>query len=68
MSSIPTRFNKAHSDKPDPEEPWRYVCPDCHGQVSEWGGLKYKCSSCGKNTQKDNLYDQKTGKKFRELI
>jgi len=20
---------EAHSRKPDPEQPWRYVCPDC---------------------------------------
>lgn len=33
--------------KPDPAEPWRYVCPDCEGQVHgsahRTGWYCYKC-------------------------
>lgn len=67
-SSVPTRFNEAHSDKPDSDEPWRYVCPDCEGQIAKSSMKKYRCNDCGKITHKNDLLDLKTGDKFHEHI
>lgn len=44
--------------KPDPSEPWRYVCPECGGQV-QGNGLRYRCTTCGVFHGKDDLRDKK---------
>lgn len=52
----------ANVTKPDPSEPWRYVCPDCGGQVhGDHNAVTrpYKCSRCGEYHAKDDLADKK---------
>lgn len=44
--------------KPDPSEPWRYVCPSCGGQV-QGNGLRYRCKACDVSHDKDALRDKK---------
>ena len=68
MSSNPERVNHAHSDKPDSDEPWRYVCPNCGGQVAGGGNRLYRCSTCGKDSAESDLRDKKTGKRYHELV
>jgi len=44
----PHLVRPAHSRKPDPQEPYRYVCPDCGGQVrGEQTSTNYYCRDCG---------------------
>lgn len=49
--------------KPDPDDPWRYVCPDCacqvHGRPNK---LHYECTSCNRVWDADELFDKKTGR------
>lgn len=48
--------------KPDPDEPWRYVCPDCGGQVhGDHNAVSrpYRCTRCGSWFARDDLEDQK---------
>lgn len=53
-SGVPAAF----SHKPDPDEPWRYVCPDCGGQIrSRPKHVDYWCDGCGSHV--DRLYDKK---------
>lgn len=57
-----SEIQPAHARKPDPDEPWRYVCPDCGGQVN--GGDSshgYRCTTCGVRHGPDQLYDRKRG-------
>lgn len=50
----------ANSSKPDPSEPWRYVCPECKGQVHRnKSGFLYRCDKCEESYQKDELLDQR---------
>lgn len=51
---------KAYRRKPDPDEPWRYVCPDCGGQV-RGDGLMYECKreDCRETYDKNDLRDLK---------
>lgn len=36
-----------HGRKPDPDEPWRYVCPRCELQVQgKPTSSKYRCDNC----------------------
>lgn len=53
------RLPPAHSRKPDPAEPWRYVCPDCgrHVQGAE-NTRKFRCVHCGESFDKDELHDK----------
>lgn len=47
----------AHSSKPDPSEPWRYVCPDCgahtvrllsqEGRARREPGRKFQANGMG---------------------
>lgn len=46
--------------KPDPDEPWRYTCPDCRRQVTRHKrGYTYRCPHCGESYQFEELYDEK---------
>jgi hypothetical protein len=50
----------SHSRKPDPDQPWRYVCPECGRQVN--GSMKqpndkFRCHEHGQFTF-DELEDQ----------
>lgn len=51
---------EAGTRKPDPSEPWRYVCPDCGGQV-QGSGRVYECKreSCRTTWEKFELHDKK---------
>jgi len=58
----PIRLPPAYSRKPDPDEPWRYACPECGRQAQ--GTAKryytpYHCPDHGTFT-KDELVDKKT--------
>lgn len=58
--------SEAHSRKPDPNQPWRYVCPECGSQVTgnaSFAGAKYACTnkSCRRTVPAGELLDQKTG-------
>lgn len=51
---------QAFASKPDPDEPWRYVCPECEGQVRRSGkGLQYGCSTCSWTGYRADLWDRK---------
>lgn len=59
----PGALRPAFAAKPDPEEPWRYVCPDCEKQVrynSDRAGT-YRCDTCDDTYPREDLLDQKTG-------
>lgn len=48
--------------KPDPDEPWRFVCPECGCQVFKGNSPHlYWCNTCRVYREKSNLTDQKTG-------
>lgn len=49
---------EAYVRKPDPDEPWRYVCPDCGGQVQA-DGLQYDCTTCRGMWDRNDLRDLK---------
>ena len=54
------RVDEAHSSKPDPEEPWRYVSPCCRVQVSSYdSSMWYYCNNCMDGFKKDDLIDKK---------
>lgn len=50
-----------YRSKPDLDEPWRYVCPNCKSQVyqSKTNVKRYNCHTCDSNFWKRELYDQK---------
>jgi hypothetical protein len=51
-----------HSHKPDPDEPWRYVCPADGGQVHSRKNMAaslFKCDKCGQKWQFGELRDKK---------
>lgn len=54
---------KAWRSKPDTDEPWRYVCPDCvpdrRSQVHHTSGNLYECQNCGWSGRKHELHDQR---------
>jgi hypothetical protein len=56
---------ECHSRKPDPDEPWRYVCPNCEQQGIGRKGLDaslFKChNGCNQKWERTELLDQKTG-------
>lgn len=55
---------EAFAHKPDPSEPYRYVCPDCGGQVNADPDTKatpYHCRRCDGWWDKDGLRDKKDG-------
>jgi hypothetical protein len=58
-------LKEAHSRKPDPDEPWRYVCPDCRVQVFDKPSTAagtFRCKSgCQERWDRSELYDRKTG-------
>lgn len=48
----------ADTSKPDPSEPFRFVCPNCERQVQ--GGrnpVRFYCNHCNESYHKDNLLD-----------
>lgn len=46
--------------KPDPDEPWRYVCPECKAQVSgNKSMVTYYCEKCEVWWRKEELLDKK---------
>jgi len=56
---VPPRY----STKPDPDEPFRYVCPECERQVyREPKDSVYRCEGCGEGYKMDGLLDLKTEK------
>lgn len=56
---------EAHSRKPDPDEPWRYVCPNCWRQVFDEPTTiagTFRCKNgCEGRWQRNELIDRKTG-------
>jgi DNA-directed RNA polymerase subunit RPC12/RpoP len=51
---------EAYGSKPDPDEPWRYVCPDCGRQIVTARGIqKYRCRNCSKTFEFEELRDKK---------
>lgn len=49
-----------HARKPDPDEPWRYVCPDCGGQPQRGRNADtFQCSTCNRAWDRDDLVDLK---------
>lgn len=49
---------KDYITKPDPEEPWRYVCPGCGNQVYRTANTrKYRCEKCYESFDKKELED-----------
>lgn len=56
---------KFAENKPDPDEPFRYVCPDCRTQVrGKISSGKYECNSCGEYFEKEELVDKKKEDSF----
>jgi len=55
-----------YRSKPDPEEPWRYVCPECGNQVYRAKhNHGYYCETCQSGGYaKDELYDKKRGERI----
>lgn len=54
-------IDHAHAAKPDPREPWRYVCP-CGGQVrgkENRVDRPYLCVRCGEFLDRGDLRDKK---------
>lgn len=49
---------ETHQRKPDPSEPWRYVCPACNGQVQQ-SDTTYLCGSCSQRWKQPQLKDLK---------
>lgn len=50
----------ADDRKPDPSHPYRYVCPDCEGQVRRrMESTTYQCSFCLASWRKEDLHDRK---------
>jgi hypothetical protein len=44
----PEPISPADARKPDSDEPWRFVCPDCGRQVrGERKSRRYYCRDCG---------------------
>lgn len=59
---IPDPIHPADARKPDPDEPWRYVCPNCRRQVrgtKETTTTKYRCPGCNETFTADELWDKK---------
>lgn len=55
---------EAYRGKPDQDEPWRYVCPDCAGNVtSNRYSPKYRCYRCNGLWAYRELHDKKRGMK-----
>ncbi|WP_262174981.1 hypothetical protein [Haloarcula laminariae] len=53
------RVSPADARKPDSEEPYRYVCPECGRQVQgHERSTNYYCDDCGA-FDRDELIDQK---------
>jgi hypothetical protein len=52
-----------HGRKPDPEEPYRYVCPDCTGLVNSSSNNSdgYWCHECDRAFDFEELYDKRNG-------
>jgi hypothetical protein len=49
----------AFDSKPDPDEPWRFTCPECDSQVYRHERKKtYNCQKCGGNWKKRDLNDK----------
>lgn len=61
----------SHYDRPDPDEPWRFVCPECRSPTIDslkekyvHGGhhqLTFYCRNC--NEKLEYVIDQKSGKR-----
>jgi len=63
-----TTILEQYARKPDPSEPWRYVCPRCGGQVhgtatgpNQRGSREYsfRCVPCGETYAIEDLRDRK---------
>lgn len=56
-----TEIPKRDSRKPDPSEPWRYVCPECGCQVRGNHSTvdRYRCRGCETAWDGDELEDKK---------
>jgi ribosomal protein L37AE/L43A len=51
---------EAHQRRPDPDEPWRYLCPDCemHRLDNLSKGTVY-CNNCKQRYDMSELIDKK---------
>jgi tRNA(Ile2) C34 agmatinyltransferase TiaS len=58
--SVRREVPEAYESKPDSDEPWRYVCPDCEGQIKSASRIgHYECHNCDSLTKRDDLKDLK---------
>jgi len=52
-----THVVEANSRNPDPDEPWRYVCPECGRQVHGYASMKvaerWRCQDHGTFAMED---------------
>lgn len=60
MSVEETGIPRDDRGKPDPDEPFRYVCPQCGCQPNRRPAmLNYYCRKCGESFPFDKLEDLK---------
>jgi ribosomal protein L37AE/L43A len=59
--SVNGQPREAHSARPDPEEPWRYLCPECmkHSLKAREKYGDFRCVNCDEAFEKFELYDKK---------
>lgn len=59
--SVNGQPREAHSARPDPNEPWRYLCPDCmtHSLRVREKHSVFRCYQCEEDFEKFELYDKK---------
>lgn len=64
-ANAPTR--KPYASRPDPDEPWRYACPDCSSpSLIEYQTRsatdRYACDDCGSCWDFEQLEDRAGGR------
>jgi hypothetical protein len=58
--SLRPNIPERDSRKPDPDEPWRYVCPDCGCQVSgQARAMNIRCRGCEWTGEAADTWDKK---------
>lgn len=60
MSAVEDVVSRQDRSKPDPDEPFRYTCPNCRKQVHRHvRGFTYRCQDCKEAFPFRELYDEK---------
>jgi len=58
--------SEPHAHKPDPDEPWRYACPDCgsvnvqHQHTVTCDERRFQCQECNWYGVEPQLVDKQT--------